>query len=353
MTGAAKLTDDGGDSAHVVQVLDVERAGGCQAHDVGRGRAGFVPVVHGHGTTGGVSDGREVQHGVGRAAKGLVKRHAVAHGASVDDLACGDALLEQLHDLHTGVLCQADALGVDSGDGSVAGKRDAQGLGQAADGVGSEHARAAAAGGAGGVLEPVHLVLGHGAGGHLAHGIKEAVEVGLLATATAAGEHGAAGNQHGGDVKAAGGDEHAGDDLVAAGDEDHGVNLMALDGALDGVCDDFSAGEREAHALVVHGDAVADANGVYLQRSAAGHADAGLNRLGDLVQVDVAGDDLVLRRDNRHKRAFEFLVREAVGLEQASVWSAGQAPLYGIASKFHGHLSLPAQPIPCEKCDFR
>ena len=298
-------------------------------------------------------DGREVQHGVGRAAKGLVKCHAVAHGTGVDDLAGSDALLEQLHDLHAGVLCQADALGVDGGDGAVAGKCDAQGLGQAADGVGGEHTRAAAAGGAGGVLEPVHLVLGHGAGGHLAHGVKEAVEVGLLAVAAAAGEHGAAGDQHGGDVQAARGDEHAGDDLVAAGDEDHGVKLVALDGAFDRVCNYLSAGEREAHALVVHGDAVADANGVYLQRSAAGHAYAGLNGLGDLVQVGVAGNNLVLGRDNRHKWALEFLVGKAVGLEQASVWSAGQAPLYGIASKFHGHLSLPAQPFLCEKCDFR
>ena len=251
------------------------------------------------------------------------------------------------------MLCQADALGVDGGDGAVAGKCDAQGLGQAADGVGGEHARAAAAGGTGGVLEPVHLVLGHGAGGNLAHGVKEAVEVGLLAVAAAAGEHGAAGDQHGGDVQAARGDEHAGDDLVAAGDEDHGVKLVALDGTLDGVRNHLSAGERVAHALVVHGDAVADADGVYLQRSAAGHADAGLNGLGDLVQVGVAGNDLVLGRDNRHKWALEFLVGKAVGLEQASVWSAGQAPLDGIASKFHGHLSLPAQPFLCEKCDFR
>ena len=35
-------------------------------------------------------------------------------------------LLQKLHDLHAGVLGQAQTLGVHGGDGAVAGKRDAQ-----------------------------------------------------------------------------------------------------------------------------------------------------------------------------------------------------------------------------------
>ena len=52
---------------------------------------------------------------------------------------------------------------------------------------------------------------------------------------------------------------------------------------LDRVGDDLAAGQRVAHALVVHRDAVADADGVELERRAAGHADAGLDGVGDLV----------------------------------------------------------------------
>lgn len=55
-------------------------------------------------------------------------------------------------------------------------------------------------GGAGGLLEPMAFLLRHCSGGYLAHGIKERVEVGLLAAAAAAGKHGAAGDENGGDV---------------------------------------------------------------------------------------------------------------------------------------------------------
>ena len=133
-------------------------AGRRDAHDVGRLGAGAVPVVHRDGAAGGLRDGREVQHRVGGAAEGHVEHHAVVDGALVDDLAGGEVLLDQLHDLHAGLLGQADALGVDGGHGAVSGKRDAQGLGEAADGVGGEHAGAGAAGGAGGLLEPGALL---------------------------------------------------------------------------------------------------------------------------------------------------------------------------------------------------
>ena len=43
-------------------------------------------------------------------------------------------------------------------------------------------------------------------------------------------------------------------------------------------------GERVAHARVVHRDAVADADGGDLERRAAGHVDAGLHGVGDLVE---------------------------------------------------------------------
>ena len=69
------------------------------------------------------------------------------------------------------------------------------------------------------------------------------------------------------------------------------------------------------HALVVHGDAVAHADGVDLQRGAARHAHAGLDGVGDLLEVKVPRDDLVLGGDYGHERPVELLVGKAVSLE--------------------------------------
>ena len=86
--------------------------------------------------------------------------------------------------------------------------------------------------------------------------------------------------------------QHAGHDLVAVGDADHAVEAVGAEHRLDRVGDQLAAGQRELHALVAHGDAVVDADGVEDERHAAGLADALLDELADLVEVDVAGNDV-------------------------------------------------------------
>ena len=82
-----------------------------------------------------MGDGREVEHGVGGAAKGHVEHHAVMDRLLVQNLTGCDVLLHQLHDLHARLLGKADALGEHSGDGAVTRKRQTQRLGKTADGV--------------------------------------------------------------------------------------------------------------------------------------------------------------------------------------------------------------------------
>ena len=96
--------------------------------------------------TGLVGDGQQVQNGIGGAAQRHIAGQRIADGALVDDLAGGDALLYHIHDGHTGVLCQQQALGVDGGDGAVAGQCDADGLAQAVHAVGSVHTGTGTAG---------------------------------------------------------------------------------------------------------------------------------------------------------------------------------------------------------------
>ena len=154
-----------------------------------------------------------------------------------------------------------------------------------------------------------------------------------------AGEHGAAGDEHRGDVHAQRAEQHAGDDLVAVRNAHGRVEGVALDGALEAVGDGLARHERVVHAVVVHGDAVAHADGGDLERHAAGHVDAGLHGFADLIEVVVTGDDIVAGVEHRDKRAFQLLVGQAVGLEQAAVRGARNAASDGVAAKLHANPS--------------
>ena len=70
-----------------------------------------------------------------------------------------------------------------------------------------------------------------------------------------------------------------------------------------------------------HGDAVAHGDGGELHRGASGGTDAGLHRLGDLIQVHVAGDDLVVGTDHADERPLQLLLGIAQGIEQER-WGA-------------------------------
>ena len=268
---------------------------------------------------------------------------ALRIGVRRHDLAGGHALLEQLHDAHAGVLGEPDALRVDRGDRAVARQPHADRLDQAVHRVGGEEPGAAAARGAGVVLELEQVLLGHRARRDLADGGEHGVEVDRLALRPATGEHRPAGDDHGRQVEPRGGHEHAGDDLVAVGDQHDRVERVRRDGDLDGVGDDLAARERVAHPHVVHRDAVAHADGRDLDRRAAGHADARLHRVGDLVEHQVAGDDLVRRVDDGDERPRDLLVGETVGLQETAVRGLGQAALHAVALQLH----TPPFPLTC------
>ena len=76
-----------------------------------------------------------------------------------------------------------------------------------------------------------------------------------------------------------------------------------------------------------HGDAVAHGDGGKLHRGASGGTDAGLHRLGDLIQVHVAGDDLVVGTDHADERPLQLLLGIAQGIEQGAVGGGG-GPLF-------------------------
>ena len=168
-----------------------------------------------------------MQHRVGGAAQRHVAGQGVADGALVDDLAHGHAAADQVHDGHTGVLGQLQALGVDGGNRAVAGQRDADGLAQAVHAVGRVHAGAGAAARAAVAGAVLKLCVVDHTGLVRADSLEHFGKADLLA-AVAACQHRAAGADHGGHVHADGGHDHAGHDLVAVGDQHQAVQLVAM-----------------------------------------------------------------------------------------------------------------------------
>lgn len=287
-----------------------------------------------------MADCGEVKHGVGRPTKSHIERHTVTDGMLVDDVERSDVLGYELHNFHTRMLCKANALRVHSGDGAIARKGDAQTFGQAADGVRGEHARAATASGACGVFKPLALFFGHSAGGYLTHRVKQGVQVGFISALVTTGKHGATGNKDRRNVQTTSSKKHARNNLVTRRDEHHTIKLVTLHNALNRVGDNLAAGKGEVHTLMVHGDTVTHADGGCLQRRATRHADTCFNSFSDLIQVIMAGNDVIGRRDNGDEWALDLLVGQTVSLQKASVRGTRKAFLDRVASHLITPLSL-------------
>ena len=155
--------------------------------------------------------------------------------------------------------------------------------------------------------------------------MKTSIEVDSLAVGRLAGLHRPAADEDRGDIAAHRPHEHAGHDLVAIGDADHAVEAVGLYDRLHGVGNHLAAGQRVFHARVAHGDAVVHADGVEDEGHAAGRADALLDVLPHLVQVDVAGDDVGVAVTDGDERLAEIVIDHAGGAEQAAVQGAGIA----------------------------
>ena len=101
------------------------------------------------------------------------------------------------------------------------------------------------------------------------------------------------------------------------------------------------AGERVKHAFMVHGDAVAHADGGELNGRAAGHADASLHCLRNLIQMHMPRDNFVFGADHANDRPVQFLLGQSQSPEQGTVGDAVHAAFHQVTSHSAPHsLSL-------------
>jgi len=252
------------------------------------------------------------------AAHGDVQGHGILEGLAAGHVARQYGLvavlvvtLAQLDGDTPGAQEQLLAVGVGGQCGAVARQGQAEGFGQAVHRVGGEHARAAAAGGAGAALVFGDLLVGAGIVGGHHHGVDQVQAV--VGQLRLAGFHRAAGDEHHRDVQAQGGHQHAGGDLVAVADADDGVGAMRIDHVLHGVGDDLARRQRIEHAVVTHGDAVVDRDGVEFLGHAAVLLDLAGDQLAHVFEVHVAGDELGEGVGDGDDRLLEVFILHAGG----------------------------------------
>ena len=327
-----QLLHDGVHAARALQILHIGIPGGGKMAQVGGFGGDLVGQIQIQLDAALVGDGGQVEHGVGGAAQGHVHCLGVVEGGGGHDVPGADVFRHQLHDLHTGMLGQAQPGRPHGRDGAVAPQAHTDGLGETVHGVGGIHAGARAAGGAGVVFIVLHARLVQLARLIGPDRLKHVGQAGAASVLQPPGQHGAAGAEDGGDVHPCGGHEQAGHVLVAVGDHHQPVELVGDGHGLGGVGNEIPGDQGVLHADVAHGDAVAHGDGGELHRRAAGGADARLDGLGDLVEVHVAGDDLVVGAHHADEGALQLLLGVAQGVEQGAVGGALHALRHVVAA---------------------
>ena len=263
---------------------------------------------------------KQMQHAVGRTAERHVAAQRVGYRSFVYYLARRDAVFDQIHDRHARVLGKRDSRAHDSGYGAVAGQSYAYRLAQTVHAVGGIHTAARTARRTALVLilvkplfvDHIRLV----SADRLEHfGQRD------FAASDNARKHRTSADHYRGDIHPDRRHDHAGNDLVAVGNEHDAVEHMRGDHRFHAVGDEFARRQRIVHAVVSHRYAVAHAYRRYGHGSASRKPYARLDRLGQLVEVDMSGDDLAVRRHDAYERSVEFLFGEAARIKQRSLRS--------------------------------
>src|SRR5690606_13809981 len=120
------------------------------------------------------------------------------------------------------------------------------------------------------------------------------------------------------EVEAGGSHQHAGQRLVAPGQQHGAVEALGHHHGLDGVGDHLAAHQGEVHAFVTHGDAAGGGDRAELEREAAASVHAVLHGLGQPVQRQVAGGDLVPAGRHTDLRLDPVVVTHPDGPEHAA-----------------------------------
>ena len=95
------------------------------------------------------------------------------------------------------------------------------------------------------------------------------------------------------DIQPHGRHQHAGNDLITVRYQHEPIKRVSHGHDFDRIGNQFPTRQGVAHPLMIHGNAVADADSAELDRGAAGKTDPRLHRFGNLVEVDMSRNDFI------------------------------------------------------------
>ena len=215
------------------------------------------------------------------------------------------------------MLGQADSLGIDCRNGSVALKPHAQHLCQAIHTVGRVHARARAAGRTYLIGKILHILLCHGSCRIGTHCLKHTGKALLLALHTSC-QHRTSADKYRGNIQTGRCHQKPRHILVTVWNHHQPVKLMGQSHTFRRVGNQISCHQRILHPHMSHGNAVADRNGREHNRRSSCHCHTLLDCLYDLIQVHMSWNNLIIRADHPYQRPCQLLLRITQGPEQRS-----------------------------------
>ncbi len=337
------------DSADLVEVGHHELPPGFHVGDHGGLLADGFKVVVGEFDLRLGSQPHEVEHGVGGSAHGLQQSNGVEQGFTGHDVAGKNSFLQHGEQSFPGPAGEGLALTGDRRGAGAAGQGQPDRLADGGHGVGREHAGAGSGVGAGPVLDPGQFGFVDFAGGVGSHRLEHVLDVDVLAVVTTRVD-GSTVHEHRGQVGPQHGHHHAGEAFVAAADADEAVVLVGVDHQFHGVGDDLPADEGGFHALVTHGDAVADGDRGELPRCSLGFPDAFLGVIPQFPEVKVAGGGFVAAGGHAQDGLAQVVVvqphRLVVGPGRGPVGSfhgPSAAKLIGVVALSRGHRIIPPE----------
>jgi len=298
--GPVQLGQNAHDAAGPMHVFHVIFLGsGGHLAEAGHLAGKPVDVLHGEIDPGFLSHGQEVEHRIGGTAHGHIQAHGVFKGIEAGNAAGQNGgvvlfvpALGQFHDAPPGPQEQFLAVRMGGHHRAVAGQGQAQGFGQAVHGIGGKHAGTGTAGGAGGAFELFHFPVGNLGIPGLDHGVDQIHRHGLAFPLDLTRFHGAAGDEDGGDIHPHGRHQHPRGDFVAIGNAHHGISTVGIHHVFHGIGNEVPGRQAVEHAVMAHGDAVVDGDGVEFLGNAPRRLDFPGHQLAQILKMDVAGHEL-------------------------------------------------------------
>ena len=322
------------DAASLIQFLNIGTSCRCQVAQI---RGLVRNLIHGFQIkvqTSFMSNGQQMQYGIGRAAQCHFTFQCIVDGFFVDDITGLDVLFQQLHDLHAGMLCQLDAVRMNCRNGAVARQCHTNCFTQAIHRVCGIHAGAGTATRAGMAFHVVDFFISNQVCLACANGLK-GIGQGYIFTLHMTSHHRTAGNNNRRDIQACCCHNHARYDLITVRDQDQCIKLMCLCQCLNRVRNQLTGRQRILHTQMTHGNAITYTDCRYQNRGTASHADTGLNCCCNLVQIDMTRNDFAVSGNHTDNRLTHFFFGQTAGTQQGTVRNTFHTLCNIMTSQFH------------------